>query len=173
MAEFDSIVGPLDDELTKLAPWQAATFCAWCAERLFVNYVWFSELTGWDGANALRAILDSCWELIGAGTGDRVSLAWMARKCEQLAPDTEDFQDSGVSLALDAAVSVACCLDCLIDGTNQGALDASQSAIDTFDQVLGEIAREHHLQDDALESFVCSHPTISALTNDAGKLSLR
>jgi uncharacterized protein len=51
-------------QLRNLQFWQAAAFCACCAERLLPMYARFSSESGWGDPQLLRSTLDYCWDVV-------------------------------------------------------------------------------------------------------------
>jgi len=116
----------------------ALAFGLSCAERLYRNYVKFSQDFNWGEPKRLREILDKIWNYMQTDIID-FSLDDEKEKCEDLMPDTEDFQTILVSSALDASSAVLMLLDYISNHDAQSIGDISSICNDTVDMYVQEL----------------------------------
>jgi uncharacterized protein YjaG (DUF416 family) len=105
----------LEEELLSLAAECRVAFAASCCERMLPNYQAFSLTEGWGDYASLRGALDTVWSWLG-GEQPPEPVQELARRCGELAPDTEEFTSLFVSAAGDAAAAVSYTLECCLDG---------------------------------------------------------
>ncbi len=80
-------------------------FALSCCERLYPNYLYFYEYYRWGKPEVLRCALDRVWSCL-EDNAIIEEIDALIKKCEEVTPDTEDFDSIYVSSALDAASSV-------------------------------------------------------------------
>lgn len=106
----------LEEELQSLPRECRIAFAASCCERLLPNYQAFSVMEGWGDYALLRGALDEVWSWLAGELPPKSHVRRLARLCEELAPDTEEFTSLFVSAAGDAAAAVSYTLECCLDG---------------------------------------------------------
>jgi uncharacterized protein YjaG (DUF416 family) len=119
--------------LTRLDGQRRTTFACLTAERMLANYRVFESETGWGDVRVLRRALDLAWR---SAHGERVEKAALDSAYETVgaqAPETEDFDSSFCSAALDAAEAICGVLECVRGDSLSGALRAAQAAYDTVE----------------------------------------
>jgi uncharacterized protein YjaG (DUF416 family) len=117
------------------------TFAAACCERLLPNYAAFAREVRWGKPETLRAALDYIWDVLIGGTVDRGEIYRRIEQCDAVIPDTEDFDTSSVSAALDAGNAVVETLRSLLDGDSQRIVDVASFCRDTVDMYIQD--RDH------------------------------
>jgi uncharacterized protein YjaG (DUF416 family) len=125
---YDAIV--VKSKLSLLATWRQVAFALLCCERMYPNYLMFTQDSGWGNPDALRKALDIAWLVLGEENSIQ-EFHELVRACEEAAPDTEDFASDYTSAALDAALSTALLIEILGRFDVQKVLDISQQAFDT------------------------------------------
>ena len=131
-----------------LPPAHRVTFSASCCERLLPNYEGFSLKEAWGDYNFLRKTLDKIWEFAAADVAILEAVPFLRKRCEALAPDTEDFSSVLTSPALDAVSALVETLDCCITGSAESSVRAATSAHDT---IYMYIQSRDHLEYDNLD----------------------
>jgi uncharacterized protein YjaG (DUF416 family) len=102
------------------------------------NYDVFHIESGWGDPNVLRTALNSAWmKLLSASY--HVDLSKLRSRCEEVAPDTEDFGSVLGSSALDAAVAVMRLMDLIEDRSPAVVAEIASLARDTVDMYVQEI----------------------------------
>ncbi|GLR13032.1 hypothetical protein GCM10007907_18220 [Chitinimonas prasina] len=152
----------LHAELEKLPHRLRAVFLAWVCERMLPSYTSFSKRYGLDQV-ILRDALDRAWEWLGAPSDD-IDFSILAKRCEDLAPETEDYNDPLVSAALDAAVAIGALLRYLKRFENGNLSDGLTLIRDSIDMHVQELEGMDSLDSD-LEGRIASHPLMQKELN--------
>ena len=144
--EFDE--HRLRKQLEGLSKWKQLVFMVCCCERMFPNYVIFANETGWGQKELIRRALDTAWTLLLAARSC-ANCSHLAQKCEDSAPDVDDFVSSYTSAALDAAVSAAILMEAFHDFDQSGPITIATLSRDTVDMHVRDIenidtARENY-----------------------------
>lgn len=131
-------------------------FAASCCERLLPNYVKFSETVNWGNPAILRSGLGEVWESLEGGTFDIERITGLIKECDEVLPDTEDFDSLYTSAALDAGTAVLDTLECCFDGDPKHAVDVATFSRDTVDMF---IRNRYAIESDPQsELIVANHP---------------
>jgi uncharacterized protein YjaG (DUF416 family) len=126
-------------DLDKLPPAHRVAFAAAaCCERLLPNYAAFAREVGWGKPETLRAALDSIWSNLGGRTVDHAEVNRLIERCDAVIPDTEDFENSSVSAALDAGAAVVGTLRSLVDGDTKHIVEVASYCRDTVHMYIQE-----------------------------------
>jgi uncharacterized protein YjaG (DUF416 family) len=175
--------------LAKLPFEGVLAFSLSCAERLLPNYERFVREHSWGNVGAIRNALDVGWAVLGGQIVDPEVLRTCHRQCEEVTPDTEEFDSPYVSAGLDAAGAACLVLDLVKARDPVSAADIASLAHDTVDMYVQELLnldsgdrefenkillhplmqRELHRQRadlDLLKSVVFSGQTISVLKSE-------
>jgi uncharacterized protein YjaG (DUF416 family) len=150
---FDS----LEREIESLSPQGRLAFLLSCAERLFPNYLAFSNAESWGDPAALRDALELGWSTL---QGEQISPAIIENvmaRAEAVTPDTEAFDSPLVSAALDAAVCATLVAELLLHDDPKKVKDAASLARDTVDLHVQELERFEG-GDPLLERKILAHP---------------
>ena len=142
--------------LEALPPFAVLAFALSCAERLLPNYEAFVRQAGWGDPAVLRAALDAAWEAL-AGRPAADDLRSLARRCEAVTPDSEDFETPLVSAALDAGVAATLVLDLVATANPATAAQVASLAHDSVDMHIQE-SLDLHPDDPRREAKIFAHP---------------
>jgi uncharacterized protein len=118
-------------QLEQLPPKHRTAFAATCCERLLPNYSAFAREVGWGAPDTLRAALDYVWRVLDTGNMDRGQVDRLIERCDAVVPDTEDFDTSSVSAALDAGTAVVGTLRSLFDSDTRHIVEVAVYCRDT------------------------------------------
>lgn len=132
---------------TLLEHWPDWFVALMLVERMYPNYVLFSETTTFGKPAVFRNILDLLWEQFSEKPSP-VDFIKQRDKLDQLTPNSEDFDMFGVRPAVDACTAVSLLLDCAafaepLDVLAIKALDVS--TISAYLELMGENVTEHPL----------------------------
>lgn len=108
-------------------------------ERLYPNYVYFSDNYNFGTPIILREAIDFLYQNIFEKNPDKAKINSLVKKIEKNTPDTEDFTTIFVSSALDACTCILDSLDFLIDKDFSRIKSISTYATDTVDMYIREI----------------------------------
>jgi uncharacterized protein len=150
----------LANELSTLPKTHRLAFAASCAERLFPNYAAFSQKTNWGDTKVLREALDEVWGILSGKVVEKERIAKLMALCDQVTPDTEDFDSIDASLALDATNAVYTMLMCVTDCTVQKAVEVASYARDTVDMSVQELENMDY-NDPHFEKKILQHPLMA------------
>ena len=121
----------LERQLDHLPLPHRVAFAAACCERLLPNYSAFAREVGWGQPDTLRAALDYVWSALDGGSVDHDEIDRLMERCDAVIPDTEDFDTSSVSAALDAGTAVVGTLRSLRDGDPRHVVEVASYCRDT------------------------------------------
>lgn len=125
---------PIDiNALKKLDFIKQAAFAYLTCERLYPNYVYFSNNFGFGSPNVLREAIDFLYLNIFEKKPDESKINLFSKEVEKNTPDTEDFDTVFVSSALDACTAIIDSLSFLIDRNFTKIQQISAYATDTVD----------------------------------------
>jgi uncharacterized protein len=158
MHDYDEAA--LRTRLERLPPRHRAAFAAACAERQLENYQAFSADAQAGDPAVLAHALDHAWKVLRSPeTLDDEEIRRLARTCEALALDTNEFPGPWTAWALDAASSVTYSLQCLLNG---GVERAVWSATGAFNAVYGHVIREQRLDinDPRVDEQILRNPLV-------------
>lgn len=125
------------EELSKMEPLQQLIFGAACCERMLPGYELFMLEAAWGNIQPLRDALDAVWST-GAQASSKVEWSTLLMRCEQCAPDSEDFGSLYTSAAQDATFAVCALLEFLLDGDPSHVVGAARFSIDSIDLIVQE-----------------------------------
>jgi len=106
-------------------------FAAACCERLLPNYAAFAREVQWGEPSVLRDALEYVWSVLADGHFDRTEIEGLMERCDAVIPDSEDFDTSSVSAALDAGTAVVGTLRSLLEGDTQQIVEVASYCRDT------------------------------------------
>jgi len=129
---------PIIEALSKMQAHQQLTFGAACCERMVPNYETFKREVNWGDVGPLRRALDTIWAACEGKRPGEAQLRDMLSKCEQSAPDSEDFTSLYASSARDAAFAVCALLEFLLDGDTGRILSVPRFSTDSVDLIVQE-----------------------------------
>ncbi len=152
--EFSEVL--LKSKIEPLSPNHRILFTLSCCERLYPNYLMFFKNHRWGKPEILRYALDRVWSCL---EGDEIieEIDALIKKCEEVTPNTEDFDSINVSSALDAASSVMLILELLEGHSIARILEVASLSRDTVDMYLQELENMEP-NDPMLEEKILNHP---------------
>ncbi|WP_153559449.1 DUF416 family protein [Roseimaritima sediminicola] len=137
----------LEVQLSRMSMRARLAFALLCCERMLPNYRAFATQEDFGEPDVLRQTLDEFWDFLEKE--DEIPASAGKTRCEELAPDTEEFESLLTSPALDAAVAVATLFDVVGSESPNPTLEIACLARDTVDMYVQEI-----------ESMDSSSPTL-------------
>ena len=155
-SEFDKTY--LKAKLKELSREQKILFMLSCCERLYPNYLVFNKKHEWGNPLVLRKALDFAWTVLERGIEEnKEELKKFIKLCDEITPDTEDFDSIFVSQALDSSVAVASLLEYIISDSNDKIIEVASLARDTVDMYVQEL-EDMAPNDPNLEKMILEHP---------------
>ena len=143
--------------LSKMQAHQQIAFGAACCERMLPNYETFMREANWGDVGPLRRALDTAWDACEGTHPQEVQLRDLLSKCEQSAPDSEEFTSLHTASAQDAAFSVCALLDFLLAGDVDRILSVPRFSTDSVDLIVQE-QEEMDPRDPLREQKILEHP---------------
>jgi uncharacterized protein len=134
-------------------------FAAACCERLVPNYMLFKNETNWGNEIPLKDGLDYIWNYLSGFELSKEKVEGLIRECENIAPESEDFDSLYTSLAQDAAFAICSALDYFIVEDIGRIVQAATYAYDTVDLYVQEIEMMDPVDPD-LENKILNHRLI-------------
>lgn len=145
------------DGLSNLQIYQQLAFGAACCERMISNYETFVREEAWRDVGPLRGALDALWDACEGQPLAEEAVRDLLARCEECAPDSEEFTSLYTSAAQDAVFAVCSLLDFLLDRNVDRIISASRFSIDSIDLIVQE--REDMNPCDPLrEQKILEHP---------------
>jgi uncharacterized protein YjaG (DUF416 family) len=126
------------NELKGLGFTKQAAFAYLACERLYPNYVYFSENYGFGDPNVLRAAIDFLHDNLFEESIDKNKIDSHIKAVEKNTPDTEDFSVIFVSSALDACTCILDSLSFLLKQDFLKITYISSYGIDSVDMYIRE-----------------------------------
>lgn len=148
-------------ELDKLKDWnfyKQAAFAYLTCERLYPNYVYFSQNYDFGNPIVLREAIDYIYDNLFEQNPDKSKIQFLVQKVEENTPDTEDFSVIFVSSALDACTSILDSLDFLIHRDFSKIKSISTYGTDTIDMYIQEIENLDFNTDKEFQNKISNHP---------------
>ncbi|HTF31627.1 MAG TPA: DUF416 family protein, partial [Flavitalea sp.] len=127
------------DKLKKLDFPKQAAFNYLTCERLYPNYVYFSDNFDFGNPDVLRAAVDYLYRNIFQISPDKNKITILTKEVGKNTPDTESFSTIFVSSTLDACTTIGDSLDFLIDKDFSSIKNISTYATDTVSMYIQEI----------------------------------
>lgn len=131
---FDPVL--LGQQLEGLSKDRRVAFCAACCQRMLHNYDKFSRMENWGRPHLLTTALAAVWSCLEGRPLAKARIDELARECEEVAPDTEQFSSLYASSALDAASALVETLRCCEDGDPRRGVIVGGAARDSVDMYL-------------------------------------
>jgi uncharacterized protein YjaG (DUF416 family) len=121
----------LEREISRLPRTHRVVFAAACCERLLPNYAAFVREAHWGDVRLLRSALDYIWSAVAGVSVEGDEIHRLIEQCDAVIPDTEDFETSLVSAALDAGTAVVGTLRSSLDGETKHVVEVASYCRDT------------------------------------------
>ena len=128
----------IQDVLSTMATHQQLTFGASCCERMLPNYETFVLEVGWGHAEPLRDALAVAWVACDGEGPPEVELRGMLSRCEECAPDSENFTSLYTATAQDTAFAICSLLDFLLDWDVARIVNIARFSTDSVDLIVQE-----------------------------------
>jgi uncharacterized protein YjaG (DUF416 family) len=135
-----------------------AVFAYLTCERLYPNYVFFSENFNFGDPGILRSAVDYLNDNLFTIAAKRSEIDSLLNELNKNTPDTEDFTTHLVSSALDACTTIQDSLEFLIDKKFSRIIQISTNAIDTVDMYIQEIEGLDYNSDKDFQNKINNHP---------------
>lgn len=160
----------LNKQLRNLLPWQQVAFCVGLAERMYPNYVLFSEGTQFGGEACFRKMLDLFWENLTV-KGAKVNFETQSEKFEEAIPNVADYDMYGVYPALDACVALTCAFNAVLTKADDEAINASQTSIGTVSSFIeatseAELTEQEIWQDELIQQELAFQEELLTLLDE-------
>jgi uncharacterized protein YjaG (DUF416 family) len=146
------------DKLKECDFHKQAAFAYLTCERLYPNYVYFSQNYDFGDPAVLREALDYIYNHLFEQDPDKNKIGAIIQKVEENTPDTEDFSAIFVSSALDACTSILDSLDFLIDKDFSKIQSISAYGTDTIEMYIQEIEKLDFNTDKDFQKKINNHP---------------
>jgi uncharacterized protein YjaG (DUF416 family) len=127
-------------------------------ERLFPNYVYFSNNFDFGNPDVLKEAIDFFYLNIFEKNPDKNKINFIAKDVEKNTPYTEDFTTNFVSSALDACTAISDSLDFLIDKDFGKIINISIYATDSVNMYIQEIENLDFNNDKNFQQRINNHP---------------
>ncbi len=144
--------------LKELDTTKQLTFAYLTCERLFPNYVYFSNNFDFGDPHILRDAIDYLYQNIFEIKTDYHKIELLINEVEKNTPDTEDFTTHFVSSALDACTTICDSLDFMVDKDFTRIETISLYATDTISMYIQEIENLNFIIDKEFQKKIDNHP---------------
>ena len=160
------------DKLKKLDFPKQAAFNYLTCERLYPNYVYFSDNFDFGNPDVLRAAVDYLYRNIFQISPDKNKITILTKEVGKNTPDTESFSTIFVSSALDARTAIGDSLDLLIDKDFSCIKNISTYATDTVSMYIQEMESLDLNKDNDFQNKIEEHPLMrSEIAMQSGIIS--
>ena len=146
----------LYEHLNKLEYWKQLVFLITISQRLVPNFLAFEKETDYKGGEKLVSAIEKAWSFLLKGQFF-IDLSEEQLECENLAPDTEDYETVLVSPALDAAVAVSLLMKAFSTHDTHIIVEATSLMNDTLDMYIQELMDIDTFDPD-IEEKIEQHP---------------
>lgn len=126
----------ISEKIRHLTNGSKVIFALLICEKLWHNYVFFSEKSKFGNPSELAAIISDLYK--NPFKNNNISLDDYVRRIESITPDTDNYDTILVSFALDACTSVLSTLYFLKDSNIEHITDVAIYATDTVDMYIQE-----------------------------------
>lgn len=151
--KFD--INSLNKTLRKIPYWKQLAFLLSVCERMLYSFEYFSKKFNYNHNNELNTALEKAWFHLLKGEVN-VDLFVHQKACENIAPDTEEYDTVWVSSALDVAVAISLLMKAFSVHETNIICEATSLVIDTIDMQVQEIDKINPL-DTQIEEKILSH----------------
>jgi len=127
-------------------------------ERLYPNYVYFSNKFEFGDSSKLRSAIDYIYEHLFENDFDIAKIKTIIGFVEKNTPEPGEFQTILASSALDAGVSIIETLESMIVKDRDRLSDVSKSAVETVYMYIQEIENLDYKNDDEFDIKMDNHP---------------
>lgn len=148
-------------DVAGMAPQERLAFALSCVERMIPNYRYFQKKYDWGDSEVLLEAAEIAWLHLAGTVTHRRRVEEVVNKCEQVLPDTEDFDSIYVSSALDAGVACIELLNFVLASDISLVATIAELCIDSVDMYVQEL-EEMDAQHPNLEGNILTHPLMQA-----------
>lgn len=134
---FDKQV--LIEALAQLSKASCIAFGISCCERIYPNYVAFSQATRWGDSDILRASLDMAWHHLDDEKLTCEVASRYSEQCELAIPSSDDFGNALSTYAQDSALAVCTLLDYFCTSELERIAQTASFAVDTVDLFVQDV----------------------------------
>lgn len=144
-------------DLSQLSKQKQLAFGLFCCERLLPNYIIFSQENNWGDIIILRESTLKVWSVLSGLKLTKDDIDLVVTRCEEVTPDSDEFDSLYVSFAQDACFSVCCLFDFILNGESGRIAQIAEFATDSLDLYIQEV---ENLQpnDTELEQKILENP---------------
>jgi uncharacterized protein YjaG (DUF416 family) len=146
------------DKLKDLDFEKQVAFAYLTCERLYLNYVYFSQNYDFGNPKILREAIDCIYDNLFEQNPDENKIQSIIQKVEENTPDADDYSVIFVSSALDACTSILDSLDFLIDRDFSKIQSISTYGTDTIDMYIQEVENLDFNTDKDFQNKINNHP---------------
>lgn len=149
------------EELNKLKDLnfkKQAAFAYLICERLYPNYVYFSDNYNFGNPKVLREAIDYLYLNLFESNLDKNKINSLIKKVNKNTPEPGEFDTGLASSALDACTSIYESLNFLIDKKFSRIKDTSTFATDTVHMYIQDIDKLDFNQDKNFQQKIKNHP---------------
>lgn len=146
------------DKLKELDFHKQAAFAYLTCERLYPNYVYFSENYNFGNPAVLREAIDYIYDNLFEQNIDKNRIQTLIQKVEKNTPDPGEFDTILSSSALDACGTIYDSLDFLVDKQFNHIKSISQMATDTTDMYIRDVNNIDEYNNKNWIQLVNDHP---------------
>lgn len=127
-------------------------------ERLYPNYVYFSNKFEFGNSSKLRSAIDYIYEHLFVNDFNVVKIKILIASVEKNTPEPGEFETILASSALDAGVSIIETLESMIVKDRDRLSDVSKSAVETVYMYIQEIENLDYQNDEEFDIKMDNHP---------------
>ena len=127
----------IQDLITSLSFQKKLVFAVLVCEKLYPNYVYFSNKNDWVNSEVLENAISNLYQYIyRSDLFSESEIEALIDEINQITPNTEDFEEIFVSFALDACTSILSTLNFILDKNTENIIDVATNATDTVDMFI-------------------------------------
>lgn len=152
----------LRTNLRKHSKQHLALFAGLICERMYPNYIFFSEREQWGDNTLLEEALVINYSCIKNNEIDKKEIKRLIKNLEKISPDLDEFTDSA-SYALDACSAFDELLNYLLDNDIEHIYNVSEASTNTVDMFIQEL--EKYESDSDLEHKIATNKYMLAEVN--------
>lgn len=136
-------------------------FAYLACERLYPNYVYFSQNYNFGNPAILREAIDYLYENLFNKKVYKTKIGSLIKKVDKNIPDPANYDTVLASSALDAGTAIIESLNFLVDGSGSRLDDISTMATDTADMYIQEIESLDYNTDSSFQKKIDTHPLMT------------
>jgi uncharacterized protein YjaG (DUF416 family) len=149
------------NKLEELGFIKQLVFAYLTCERLFPNYVYFSNNFDFGNPHALREAIDFLYENLFVQKVDKIKINSLIKNIDTNIPEPADYDTILASSALDACTAIIETLNFLTDKQTSRLNDISTMAIDTADMYIQDLENLDYNTDTDFQKKIDTHPLMT------------